>query len=351
MHLAILGFGRFGRALGELARASHVDVSAFDPTATIPPELFAPTAEQAILSADIVIFAMPVAALESALALAAPLLRPDQLVLDVGSVKVLPSRLLEHAVGSRAAWCATHPLFGPTSLALGERPLRVIVCPNSMHTDSAKRARSFYESLGCDVLEQSAEDHDRAMARTHALTFFLAKGVLDAFGASPPPEFAPASFQGIARAIASVRADAGHLFRTLQIDNPYAADSRRAILDALVQVDRAIASDASKAASAAPDASLSIPDLGSKSPELREARSMIDDVDKSIMQLLAHRAELSRRAGAAKSAIGGATYDPKREAELLEARHTWGAELGLDAAAVDDVFDAILRFSRTIQRK
>jgi len=350
VQVAIFGWGRFGRALGELALAANVGVSAVDPTATIAPELLA-TREEAIQKANIVVLAMPVDAFQSALASLTPLLRPDQLVLDVGSVKMVPSRLLEQALGARVPFCATHPLFGPTSLALGERPLRVIVCANLTHPDSAKKARAFYESIGCEVLEQSAEDHDRAMARTHALTFFLAKGVLDAFGSSPPPEFAPASFQGIARAIEAVRADAGHLFRTLQIDNPYAADSRRAILDALVQVDRAIAADAKKATSAAPDASLSIPDLGSKSPELREARALIDDVDHHIIALLGQRAELAKRAGAAKSAIGGTTYDPAREADLLKARHAWGAELGLDQAAVDDVFDAILRFSRTIQRK
>jgi prephenate dehydrogenase len=350
-HLAIFGYGRFGRALGELAMASGYSVSAVDPTANVPPEIAA-SPDDAITKADIVVLAMPVEAMGAALAQLAPSFRAEQLVLDVGSVKVLPSKLLEKALGARVPFAATHPLFGPTSLALGERPLRVIVCPNDLHPNAVKQARSFYESLGCDVLEQRAEDHDRAMARTHALTFFLAKGVLDAFGSAPAPEFAPASFQGIARAIEAVRADAGHLFRTLQIDNPFAADSRRAILDALLAVDRAIASDASKVnANSADAAALAIPDLGSKSPELREARAMIDDVDKSIMSLLAHRAELSRKAAIAKSAIGGTTYDPNREAELLKARHVWAEELGLAPASVDDVFDAILRFSRTIQRK
>ena len=349
MHVAIFGYGRFGRALGELALSAGHGVSAVDPHASIPTDLAAAPPD-ATAKADIVVLAMPVDALESALTQLSPLFRAEQLIVDVGSVKMLPSELLAKKLGARVPFAATHPLFGPTSLALGERPLRVIVCPNDLHPNAAKQARFFYESLGCEVLEQRADDHDRAMARTHALTFFLAKGVLDAFGSAPPPTFAPASFQGIARAIESVRADAGHLFRTLQIDNPFAADSRRAILDALVTVDRAIASDAAKA-SVTNDAALSIPDLGTKSPELREARAMIDDVDQRLIELLAHRAELSRKAGAAKSAIGGATYDPTREAELRTARHAWAAEVGLAPAAVDDVFDAILRFSRTIQRK
>ena len=349
MHLAVLGYGRFGGALAELARSSGITVTAFDPAHAPPAEIAKPTANEAIFGANIVVLATPVSVLESALVAIAPLLTPEQLVLDVGSVKVGPTESLARVLGKKIPWTGTHPLFGPTSLALGERPLRVIVCPNDLHPTAASRARAFYESIGCDVLEESAEAHDRAMARTHALTFFLAKGVLDAFGSDPPPVFAPASFQGIARAIEAVRADAGHLFRTLQIDNPYAADTRRAILDALVHIDRAILAEP-KTSTNAPSASLSIPDLGTKSPELRETRALIDDVDSQIVSLLKQRAELSKRAAAAKSTIGAATFDPAREAKLLEERRAWAGELGLPPEAVDDVFQAILRLSRSIQR-
>ncbi|MEO8796307.1 MAG: prephenate dehydrogenase/arogenate dehydrogenase family protein [Polyangiaceae bacterium] len=349
--VALLGYGRFGRALADLALAAGDAVAAFDPIATPPPEVAAVDAEHAISGANIVILAMPIAQLEASLALHARSFAPSQLVIDVGSVKIAPSALLEKYVGARVPWAATHPLFGPTSLALGERPLRVIVCSNAQHPAAAKRALDFYESLGCEVLVESADVHDRAMARTHALTFFLAKGVLDAFGDVPPPVFAPASFQGIARAIESVRADAGHLFRTLQIDNPFSADARRAILDALVRLDNDIATDAATPAANEPTPRMSIPDLGAKSPELRETRALIDEVDRELVSLLERRAGLSKRAAAAKSAIGGTTFDPSREASLLEARRAWAREAGLDEAAVTDVFDAILRLSRALQRK
>ena len=148
-----------------------------------------------------------------------------------------------------------------------------------------------------------------------------------------------------------MRADAGHLFRTLQVDNPFAADARRAILDALVHLDKDIATDAVKPAANEPTPRMSIPDLGAKSPELRETRALIDDVDRELVNLLKRRAELSKRAMAAKSAIGGTTFDPSREASLLEARRAWAKDAGLDAAAVTDIFDAILRLSRALQRK
>ena len=49
------------------------------------------------------------------------------------------------------------------------------------------------------------------MAWTHALAFFVAKGMIDA-GAGMEVPFAPPSFQAIARTIEIVRSDAGHLF-------------------------------------------------------------------------------------------------------------------------------------------
>jgi hypothetical protein len=65
------------------------------------------------------------------------------------------------------------------------------------------------------VLRQSPEDHDRIMATTHALTFFIAKGLL-AVGAGAELPFTPPSFHAIAHTLESVQEDAGHLFAVLR---------------------------------------------------------------------------------------------------------------------------------------
>ena len=102
----------------------------------------------------------------------------------------------------------------------------MVLCPSPLHPAAARRARAFYEQIGCEVIEQTPEGHDRVMAYTHALTFFVAKGMLDA-GAGEAVPFAPPSFHAISRTIEAVRADAGHLFRAIQGENPYAAEARR----------------------------------------------------------------------------------------------------------------------------
>jgi prephenate dehydrogenase len=351
--VAILGYGRFGRALGQLFAEAGIAHRAYDPHADVPPEYRAGSMSELTAGSTFVIVAVPVARIRAALVDLLPQLRPSQVVLDVGSVKVRPTAALSEVLGDSIPWCATHPLFGPLSLARAERPLRVVVCPTARHPRAAVRVRALYERIGCEVVEQTPESHDRVMAHTHALTFFVAKGMIDA-GAGMDVPFAPPSFQAIARTIETVRSDAGHLFVAISRDNPFAAEARKQLVSALSSIDQALdAQEADGAAplDAAPDSTrFAIPDLGDRSPELKQAREHIDGVDREIMRLLAQRAQLSERAAQAKAKLGAPVLDASREAEILGARRTWAHELKLDADAVSDVFRAVLTMSRRAQR-
>ena len=342
----MLGYGRFGRALSDLMVESGLEVRAYDAHADlVPAERRASSVEDAVRSADVVMVAVPVGAMPDLLRAMRPHLTPEQLVVDVGSVKVHPIDAMREVLGGDIPWIGTHPLFGPVSLAHAERPLRVVICPNAMHPAAAARARALYERVGCWTLEQDAHAHDKAMADTHALAFFVAKGMLDA-GVDPRVPNAPPSFQAMARTIESVRGDAGHLFAAIQAENPYANDARRRLLDALGALDASIA----EAAPATRDATLAIPESPTEhSPELVEARDLIDELDRELVSLLARRAELSRRARAAKAREGKPVHDPTREAQVLSARRAWAKEASIDEQSVEDVFRAILRFSRRVQ--
>lgn len=340
--IAFLGYGRFGAALGALFQEAGDHVRAFDPGAEVPPSLRAPSLSALAAEAAYVVLAVPVPRLAEALAELRPHLREDQIVFDVGSVKVGPAAVMAASLGRAVPWVGTHPLFGPVSLLRGERPLRAVVCPSPLHPGAAESVRALLVRIGCEVLVQDADAHDRAMAATHALAFFVAKGMMDA-GAPVDLAFAPASFQAVERLVAAVRADAGHLYGALHRENPYAAEARRALLAALSRADRELA--APPAAEEPP----TIPDLGRVSPALSQAREMIDDVDREILALLGRRALLSRRAAAAKAELGAAVRDPRREAELMEARRAEGQRLGLDPDSVGTIFEAILGASRKLQ--
>ena len=347
MVVALLGFGRFGRALGSLLDEARIPFRALDPGVDVPQPVQAPGLHALVSGASLVVLAVPVPRTREALESLRPHLTPDQVVLDVGSVKVHPAADLEAVLGDAIPWVATHPLFGPVSLALAERPLRVVVCPSPRHPSAAVRAGELYRRIGCEVIEQTPEGHDRVMAHTHALTFFVAKGMLDA-GAGMEVPFAPPSFQAISRTIETVRSDAGHLFAAIQRENPFAHEARRQLLQALAEIDRAL--DATPAEAGPESARFAIPDLGARSPELQEARELIDAVDRELVALLARRATLAQRAGKAKAEIGHPIVDPEREARLLAERRAWAESLHLDAEAIDELFRAILRFSRRAQR-
>lgn len=345
--VGLLGYGHFGRALAELILDADLSVHALDPVAPVPGELRAASLAQLARRCDLVIPAVPIAAFHTALADLRPHLTPDHLVLDVASVKRPSIDAMTSLLGADIPWVATHPLFGPASIARGETPLRAVVCPNPIHPTAAVRARAFYEHIGCVVTEQDADDHDRLMADTHAMAFFIAKGML-AIGAGQGDDPTPPSFAAMKTTIETVRSDAGHLFYAIETTNPFAADSRERLIDALSLIHRQLADDTY---ASDPEHALEIPAPTATPPELLETRDLIDELDRELVELLARRATLSRRARHAKARHGKGVHDPAREKTLLEARQQWGRERGLGEESMADVFEAILRFSRAEQRR
>lgn len=345
--VGIVGFGRFGRSLGELMVESGLSVRAFDPHAPVPGPLAAASLAELIRSSETIVLAVPVPALEDVVAGAAPSLTAQHVVLDVASVKMKPTELFDRYLADRVPWAATHPLFGPASLARRERPLRVVVCPNDRHAAAVDAAVRLYTGLGCQVRLQDAEAHDREMARTHALGFLIAKAFID-LGIGSEPESVPPSFRGIAATIESVREDAGHLFTAILRDNPFAAGARQAFIDALSSLDDELAHPAADTAVPA-QAEFPIPDLGRRSPDLLEVRDLIDDVDRRLVDLLVQRLDLSKRAGHIKRRENRPVRDPVREDALLAERAAWARDGGLDVEGTLKVFRSILDQSRAYQ--
>jgi prephenate dehydrogenase len=229
---ALLGYGRFGAAFAELLTHAGHQVRAWDQHAQIPQALAAASLNDAVDAAQWIVLAMPVPQMRETLLTLRPLLKAGQIVFDVGSVKMHPCAAMDELLGDAIPHAGAHPLFGPLSLARGERPLRTVICASAQHPRAAERTRELFIQLGCDVVEQDPESHDRAMARTHVLAFFIGKGLID-IGVDDDMPIAPPSFQGMKHMLAAVRGDAGHLFGAIQHENPFAAEARGELLAAL----------------------------------------------------------------------------------------------------------------------
>ena len=346
--IGIIGFGHFGRALAEVLEENEQDYLAYDIRAVVPDAHKAESMTQLLKEAELIILAVPVPRMRSVLEQIRPSLESKHIVVDVGSVKSKPLAAMKDLLGNEIPFVGCHPLFGPTSLALGERPLHVVVCPNDSHPEITQFICDFWKGLDCKVVRQDPDEHDHDMAMTHALTFFVAKGMLDA-GAGEDVEYAPPSFSAISRTIDTVRSDAGHLFAAIHIDNPFAAEARQKLIDALISVDKNVNNYQPRIRTAENEAVLDIPASPDTPPELLQTRELIDQLDRELIDLLGRRANLSRRAKKAKATVGRAVRDSQREEQLLRDRKEWGENVGLDSTAVDEIFDTILRNSRRIQ--
>jgi len=221
--LGLIGYGAFGRLIHPYL-ARDFEVKIFDPNfdATISRPLKGGTLDEAA-SSDIVIIAAPVQEIEGIAREIAPTLKKGTLVLDVGSVKMLPAQILQCELPPIVDIICTHPLFGPQSAARGLDGLKVVLCP--IRGKRLGAIRDWLETLSLQVIVTTPETHDREMAIAQGITHLIAK-VLSEMGPLPK-ELTTPSFDLLVRAAEMVRYDAAAVFQAIEHDNPYAKSVRK----------------------------------------------------------------------------------------------------------------------------
>ena len=341
--IGLLGHGRFGAAFATLLEQHGHEWIAWDASAAIPDGHAAEDLDALLAGSELIVVGVPLDAFEAVLRDLGPRLQSRHQVIDVCSVKEAPCRWMDDILGDAVGHAGTHPLFGPLSIARAE-PLRTVVCPSDRHPQTARLARALFASIGSEVADQDPSSHDRSMALTHAMAFFIARGLVE-LGVGDDLRWAPPSFAALASSIAAVRADAGHLFHAIQNQNPYAAATRQQFIEALTLIDQRL--------SAAPAGSGAPPDptpaaLAQPSPALLDAREHIDELDRELIALLHRRAELSARAGLGRRDTETAVPDPTRETALLQQRCAWAEQQGLPPEGVAEVFRHVLALGRRL---
>jgi prephenate dehydrogenase len=225
--LGLIGFGAFGR-LTARHLSPWFDIHAHDPAATDGDDHATLTDLATAAACPTVILAVPVEALKATLIAVRPHLRPDALVIDVGSVKVKPARLMEELLPPGVRIVGTHPLFGPQSGKHGIAGLRLAVCEVRGARDARRVAAFCRRALALKVFQVSPEDHDREAATVQGLTHLIARLLL---AMEPlPTRMTTASFDRLMQAVDMVRHDSPAVFRAIERDNPFAAEVRNRFL-------------------------------------------------------------------------------------------------------------------------
>ncbi|TCH98946.1 prephenate dehydrogenase [Roseococcus sp. SYP-B2431] len=235
--IGIIGFGAFGR-LTARHLAPHFSLCAYDPAPGSEMEGVARVDLPAAASCPIVILAAPVGAVAETVRAVGPHLRQGALVLDVGSVKVVPAEAMRLGLPDHAEIVATHPLFGPQSARDGIRGLKIAVCP--VRGRNGPRVAAFLRKvLGLDVILTTPEAHDREAAMVQGLTHLIAKVLVQM---EPlPTRMTTRSFELIRQAVAMVRDDAPEVFQAIERSNPHAPEVRRRFFDLASALDAELA--------------------------------------------------------------------------------------------------------------
>ena len=224
--VGIIGYGSFGAFL-------EVLIKRFAPEATIKiyssrfnPDLPAQAGGTKFFSladtaqCDAVILAVPIRAFEETLTKLLPLMRPDTVIVDVATVKVHTVEILKRLAGGRP-YIATHPMFGPESYEKKGGDVsgfRIVMTDGTLPVASYTALTAFLKQCGFDVIEMSAQLHDKHLAETLFLTHFVGQTVHRA--GFDRTDIDTVSFGYLMNAVESVKHDTA-LFKDVYQFNPF----------------------------------------------------------------------------------------------------------------------------------
>lgn len=221
--VTIIGYGRFGKTLHRLLK-DDFDVVVYQRKKTDKqPESVTQDLKKAYAS-DIIFYAVPVSEFENLISTHKKFIKSNHQLIDVLAVKMYPKEIFEKYLPDNIQILLTHPMFGPDSSKDGFDNLPIIIDQYKTTDENYKFWKKFFESKLLNILEMSADDHDRLSADSHGLTHFIGR-LLDEFGMEG------SSIDSLgAKKLLEVREqvcnDTWELFIDLQHFNPYTRDMR-----------------------------------------------------------------------------------------------------------------------------
>lgn len=233
--VGIIGYGSFGKFLAENLD-KYFKISVYSRSVKAPKKWAAAVAE--VARCDYLILSIPLVAYRQVLKQLKPNLGKNTVIIDVCSVKQKPLQIIKTMMPGQP-FVATHPLFGPQSAAESLQGHTLVICPEESNTVLAQKIKRFAENkLGLKVVEISAEQHDKEMAKVHGLTFFIAHALKD-FNIQPGILDTP-SYKQLLKMVELEKHHSEDLFTTIQSGNEYTKTLRKKFIKHTVDLDTSI---------------------------------------------------------------------------------------------------------------
>lgn len=231
--VGLIGFGEFGKLLARLL-PTELDVLVWTRSDHRLSAGVRRDDLDSVAACDVVVLCVPLGSYQTILGKLVNLLPAESLLVDVCSVKVKPTQLIKQFLPKHTNLLITHPLFGPQTIGDGVAGKRIIV--TEAQGDRAQEVLNWCKNLDLEVVSMTSEAHDQEMARVHALTFFIARGLHNMGVAAG--EFTPPSYQSLLELVRLDQAHSQALFETMELGNPFAADVRKNLLAVLRTIDK-----------------------------------------------------------------------------------------------------------------
>jgi prephenate dehydrogenase len=124
---------------------------------------------------DIVMVSVPIRATVGVIDEIAPLMKPEQVMCDLTSVKTMPVQAM---LKSKASVIGFHPMFGPN--LPGIRGQNIVATPARCPDEIFSVFTSIFASEGAQVTIMTPEEHDHVVAVVQGLVHFATLAVADA---------------------------------------------------------------------------------------------------------------------------------------------------------------------------
>ncbi|MEZ6255747.1 MAG: prephenate dehydrogenase/arogenate dehydrogenase family protein [Patescibacteria group bacterium] len=236
----IVGYGRFGKTLHKLLEGMQ-NVFVYDidleKLRNVNKEAIATRLEE-VYACNTVFLALPISKLEETIELHKPYIK-DNLLIDVLSVKLHAKGVLNKALANtQARALLTHPMFGPDSSKNGFENLPIVVDKNTAMDEEYAYWIEFFNSKGLNVIEMSAEEHDRMAAGSQGVTHFVGR-LLEEYGMKPTP-IDTVGAKILLQVKEQTCNDTWELFKDLQTYNPFTEQMRDEIGQAYKKVSTSL---------------------------------------------------------------------------------------------------------------
>jgi len=127
---------------------------------------------ESVKNADITIFAVPITFIENSIKQICPHLKEHSVVLDVCSIKYLPSEALKEYSPKNVLVIPTHPMFWPYISSIAGQIF--VLTPEEKNKEDSryKFLIDFLKKSNAKILEVEAKKHDKMMAVVQGLTHY-----------------------------------------------------------------------------------------------------------------------------------------------------------------------------------